>query len=165
MADLHWDDHVAWLLDPALDGWLPGDGVADTTVADWQALLDLVVERGWERTFVVGCFEMALPPAEEVLSWPDGPARPVLSVNPGPGVGAVFRFRRAGRIDLDVDVEQLGGQEGLDVLCGFLAAVGRRLGRAVPTPVEGGGPFLGYDLEADRVRVLWTPPEGVTPAR
>ncbi|MFI9363300.1 hypothetical protein ACIG5E_19930 [Kitasatospora sp. NPDC053057] len=154
MPDLLWDDHVAWLLDPARDGWLPDGYVADTTPADWQAVLDLVVERGWERTFVVGCFEMPLPPAAEVLSWPSGAARPVLSVRPGPGVGVVFRFRSAERIDFDVDLAQLRGQEGLDALCGFLAAVGRRLGRSVPTYAEGGsGPFLGYDCEADRVLV------------
>ncbi|MER7667581.1 hypothetical protein ABTY61_03835 [Kitasatospora sp. NPDC096128] len=154
MAGLSWQDHAGWLRDPGRDGWLPGGGIVDTTVGDWQAVLDLVVERGWERTFVVGCFEVPLPRAEEVLSWPQGgAARPVLSVRPGPEVGVVFRFGRAERIDFDVDVEQLRGQEGLDVLCGFLAAVGRRLGRSVPTDVGGGGPFLGYDLETDRVRV------------
>ncbi|MFF2076065.1 hypothetical protein ACFVXG_15045 [Kitasatospora sp. NPDC058162] len=153
MADLRWEDHAGWLLDPGRDGWLPGGGIAGTTVGDWQALLDLVVERGWERLFLVGCFEMALPSAE-VLSWPRaGAARPVLSVRPGSGVGVVFRFGGAERIDFDVDVEQLRGQEGLDVLCGFLAAVGRRLGRSVPTYAEGTTPFLGYDLAADRVRV------------
>ncbi|MFF4818287.1 hypothetical protein ACFY2K_27305 [Kitasatospora sp. NPDC001309] len=151
---LRWADHAGWLLDPAADGWLPGEGIADTTAADWQALLDLVVERGWERRFLVGCFETALPRAEEVLTWPrGGAARPVLSVRPGPGVGAVFRFGGAERIDLDVDVAQLRDQEGLDVLCGFLATVGRRLGRSVPTYAAGTGPFLGYDRAADRVLV------------
>ncbi|MFI9319235.1 hypothetical protein ACIGXI_05475 [Kitasatospora aureofaciens] len=155
MAELRWDDHARWLLDPGRDGWLPEGWVADTTVADWQAVLDLVVERGWALTFVVGCFEMPLPRAEEVLSWPVGAAaRPVLSVRPGPGIGVVFRFRSAERIDFDVDVAELRGQDGLDVLCGFLAAVGRRLGRSVPTCAEGGGvPFLGYDVGADRVLV------------
>lgn len=154
MAELRWGDHAAWLLDPCRDGWLPDGWVADTTVADWQAVLDLVVERGWARSFVVGCFETALPRAEEVLFRPRGPAQPVLSVRPGPGVGVVFRFRSAQRIDFDVDVAELDGQEGLDALCGFLAAIGRRHGRSVPTWVEGGdAPFLGYDLGADRVLV------------
>ncbi|MGW3042164.1 hypothetical protein ACWC9T_19490 [Kitasatospora sp. NPDC001159] len=152
MTELRWEDHAGWLGDPARDGWLPDLGVEGTTVADWQALLDLVVERGWERTFVVGCFELPWPRAEEVLAGPVGPAYPVLSVRPGPEVGVVFRFGDPGRIDFDVDVERVRGQEGLDVLCAFLAAVGRRLGRSVPTPVDGGGPFLWYDLSADRVR-------------
>ncbi|WBP90425.1 hypothetical protein [Kitasatospora cathayae] len=154
MADLRWDDHAAWLLDPVRDGWLPDGCVADTTTADWQAVLDLVVEQGWALTFVVGCFEVPLPRAEEVLSWPAGSARPVLSVRPGPEVGAVFRFRSAERIDFDVDVDRLRGQEGLDVLCEFLAAVGRRLGRSVPTYAGSGDtPFLQYDRETDRVLV------------
>ncbi|MFD5465785.1 hypothetical protein ACFWIQ_23555 [Kitasatospora sp. NPDC127059] len=153
MTDLRWEDHRGWLLDPERDGWLPGGCVADTAVADWQALLDLVVERGWEHTFVVGCFELPWPRAEEVLSWPSGAACPVSSVRPGPEVGVVFRFGRAERIEFDVDVERLRGQEGLDDVCGFLAAVGRRLGRSVSTDADGDGPFLRYDLAADEVRV------------
>ncbi|MBV2153136.1 hypothetical protein [Kitasatospora sp. SUK 42] len=162
MADLRWDDHAGWLLDPADDeGCLPDLSIADTTVADWQAFLDLVEERGWPYDYVVGCFEMPLPRAETVLSRPPGVVCPILSVRPGSEVGVVFRFHRAERIDFDVYLDQLQGQEGLDVLCGFLAAIGRRLGTSVPTYPEGGctgKPFLGFDVAADRVRV-WTPPD------
>ncbi|MFE5583877.1 hypothetical protein [Kitasatospora sp. NPDC056531] len=158
MADLLWDDHVAWLLDQAGEGWLPDMRIADTTVADWQALLDLVEEQGWAYEFIVGCFALPLPRAETVPFRRAGRVCPVLSVRPSPEVGVIFRFRSDERIDFDIDLGQLQGQEGLDVLCGFLAAIGRRLGRSVPTYSEGDRrvPFLGYDVAADRVRVLWT---------
>lgn len=89
MPDLLWDDRVAWLLDPTGGDHLPDVFIADTTVADWQAVLDLVEERGW-------AFEYA---------------------------------------------------EG---------------GRVLPLFPEGGGtePLLGYDVEADRVRVLRAGPGG-----
>ncbi|MET8627071.1 hypothetical protein ABZW30_25480 [Kitasatospora sp. NPDC004669] len=160
MADLRWDDHVAWLLDPAGEGWLPDVCIADTTVADWQALLDLLEEQDWAHEFIVGCFALPLLRAETVLSWPAGVVCPVLAVRPSPEIGVIFRFRSDAQIDFDIDLGQLHSQEGLDVLCGFLAAIGRRLGTSVPTYFEGDTrvPFLGYDVAADRVRVLWTGP-------
>ncbi|WBP90424.1 hypothetical protein [Kitasatospora cathayae] len=161
MADLLWDDHVAWLLDPSDGGYLPDVYVADTTTADWQALLDLVVEQRWAFEYSEGDTVLPLPRAETVLSRPSGAECPNLRVWPDPEVCAIFRFLGEEEIDFDVDLRELQGQERLDVLCGFLAAIGRRLGKSVPMFYQGDTrePFLGYDVEADRVRVLWTPPE------
>ncbi|MFF2745542.1 hypothetical protein ACFVVA_08365 [Kitasatospora sp. NPDC058048] len=160
MTDLRWDEHVARLLDPTDGGCLAEVFIEDTTVADWQALLDLVEEQGWAYEFIVGCFVLPLPRAEAVLSRPAGARCPVLCVRPAPEVCAVFRFLGAEQIGFDVGLGELQGQEQLDVLCGFLTAIGRRLGRPVPMYVEGdtGAPFLGYDAAADRVRALWAPP-------
>jgi hypothetical protein len=44
---------------------------------------------------------------------------------------------------------------------GFLAAIGRRLGKPVLMDVEGGDgscPVLGFDVEEDRVMMLVEPP-------
>ncbi|MFB7906962.1 hypothetical protein ACFC1T_11075 [Kitasatospora sp. NPDC056076] len=153
---LVWDDHVAWLLDPSGGGHLPDVYVADTTVADWQALLDLVVERGWGFEYAEGRAVLPLPRAEPVLSRPADAECPSLRVWPDPEVCAVFRFLGDEQIDFDVDLRELQGQERLDVLCGFLTAIGRRLGKPVPMYFEGDtrAPFLGYDPEADRVVLL-----------
>ncbi|MBD0695396.1 hypothetical protein [Streptomyces sp. CBMA123] len=161
MGDLRWDEHVAWLLDPSDGGYLPDVYVADTTVADWQALLDLVAERGWAFEYAEGDAVLPLPRAEVVLSRAAGAECPYLRVWPDPGVCAIFRFLADEQIDFDVSLRELQGQERLDILCGFLTAIGRRLGKSVSMYFEGSTrePFLGYDLEADRVRVLWTPPE------
>ncbi|WP_045691906.1 hypothetical protein [Streptomyces rubellomurinus] len=161
MTDLLWDD-VAWLFDPTDGGCLPDVYVADTTVADWQAVLDLVVERGWAYEYTEGDTVRPLPRAETVLARPADAECPNLCVRPSADVCAIFRFLGDEQIDFDVSLWELQGQERLDVLCGFLAAIGRRLGKPVPMYVEGDtrAPFLGYDAEADRVRVLWRPPPG-----
>ncbi|SCE15032.1 hypothetical protein GA0115240_14076 [Streptomyces sp. DvalAA-14] len=78
-----------------------------------------------------------------------------------PDMLAIFRFYAAEEIDFDLDLREIQGQERLDVLCGFLAAIGRRLGKAVLMDSEGGDgsrPALGFDIEADRVVMLIEPP-------
>lgn len=64
------------------------------------------------------------------------------------------------RAVLDVDLRELRGQERLDVLCGFLRAIGQQLGRPVLMDPGGdyGHPVLGFDVEADRVVLLAEPP-------
>ncbi|MFI9161468.1 hypothetical protein [Kitasatospora aureofaciens] len=155
MPDLTWDDRVAWLLDPADGGYLPDVYVADTTVADWQAVLDLFQEQGWAFEYSEGDTVLPLPRAATVLSRPADAECPTLRVWPEPEICAIFRFLSDAEIDFDVDLRELQGQERLDVLCGFLAAIGRRLGRSVPMYFEGDTrePFLGYDVGADRVLV------------
>ncbi|MES9602972.1 MULTISPECIES: hypothetical protein [Actinomadura] len=51
----------------------------------------------------------------------------------------------AEEIDFDVDLRELRGQAGVDVLCRFLTAVGRRLGKPVVMTSEGdhGNPCSG----------------------
>jgi hypothetical protein len=63
------------------------------------------------------------------------------------------------QIDFDVDLRELQGQERLDVLCGFLRAIGRSLGKQVVMTPEGGHAIalLGYDVAADRVVMLAKP--------
>ncbi|MEU9045315.1 MULTISPECIES: hypothetical protein [unclassified Kitasatospora] len=161
MPDLLWDD-VAWLLDPSGGGTLPDVYIANTTAADWQAVLDLVVERGWSYQYSEGRTVLPLPSAATVLSRPADAECPNLCVWPTADVCAIFRFLGDEQIDFDVSLWELQGQERLDVLCGFLAAIGRRLGKSVPMYFEGDtrAPFLGFDAEADRVRVMWKPSDG-----
>ncbi|GAA4983803.1 hypothetical protein [Kitasatospora paranensis] len=161
MADLLWDDQVASLLDPTDGGCLPDVFVEDTTEADWQAVLDLIEERGWAFEYAEGDAVLPLPRAQAVLSRPADAECPSLKAWPDPEVCAIFRFLGGEQIDFDVDLRELQGQARLDVLCGLLSAIGRRLGKSVPLFPEGGGPqpLLGFDIAADRVRVMWTPPE------
>ncbi len=161
MAYLLWDDQVAWLLDPADGGCLPDVFVEETTAADWQVVLDLIEEEGWVFEYAEGDAVLPLPRAEAVLSRPAGAECPSLRVWPYPGVCAIFRFLGDEQIDFDVDLRELQGQERLDVLCGFLTVMGRRLGKSVLLFPEGGGtePLLGFDIAADRVRVMWTQPD------
>lgn len=130
MPDLLWDD-VRNFFDPDLMGALPDVSVADTSVDDWQAVFDLVRSSGWTWEYSEGCVRMPLPSAHEVLSRPTETDTALLKVCPVADVRVNFRPMSVGEIDFDVDLRELQGQEGVDVLCGLLGAIGRRLGRPV----------------------------------
>ncbi|MEH0474897.1 hypothetical protein ACN6K4_003591 [Streptomyces hayashii] len=158
MADLLWDD-VSCFFDPDLMGSLPDVRVPEASVEDWQAVLDLVAERGWTCQYSVGEALLPVPRAEAVLSRPADAECPNLRVWPTADVSAIFRFHADDEVDFDVDLRELQGQERLDVFCGFLREIGRRLGKPVLMDPEGGygHPVLGFDVEADRVVLLTEP--------
>ncbi|MFD3729261.1 hypothetical protein [Streptomyces sp. NPDC058671] len=155
MADLLWDD-VKCFFDPDLTGSLPDARVPDALVVDWQAVLDLVAEKGWKCQHSEGETVLPMPRAEAVLSRPADAECPDLRVWPTAEVLAIFRFHAADEVDFDVDLRELQGQERLDAFCGFLRAIGRRLGKPVLMDPEGdsGHPVIGFDVEADRVVLL-----------
>ncbi|KIF72844.1 hypothetical protein QR77_00110 [Streptomyces sp. 150FB] len=158
MSDLLWDD-VGNFFDPDLMGALPDVRVPDASVEDWQALLDLVTASGWQFQYSVGVVVLPLPRAEAVFSRPADAECADLLVRPVAEVRAIFRFYAAEEIDFDVDLRELRGQERLDVFCGFLRAIGRRLGKPVlmDPETDEGHPVLGFDVEADRVVLLADP--------
>ncbi|MFD0059655.1 hypothetical protein [Streptomyces sp. NPDC056690] len=154
MSELLWDD-VKGLFDPEREGCLPDVWVAGTVVEDWQAVLDLILASDWRSKYSEGDVVMPLPRAEEVLSRPADAECADLRVWPVPDMLAIFRLESADEIGFDVDLRELQGQERLDVLCGFLGAIGRRLGKPVVMTPEGdwgrSHPVLGFDVESDQV--------------
>ncbi|WP_225631090.1 hypothetical protein [Streptomyces solaniscabiei] len=158
MTDLVWDD-VKYVFDPDLIGSLPDVRVPDASVEDWQAVLELVAEKGWKCQYSEGERVLPVPRAEAVLSRSADVECPDLRVWPTADVLAIFRFHAANEVDFDVDLRELQGQARLDVFCGFLREIGRRLGKPVLMDPEGdsGHPVLGFDVEADRVVVLAEP--------
>ena len=161
MPDLLWDD-VKDFFDPDLMGALPDLSVADTSVEDWQAVFELVRSSGWTWEYSEGGVAGPLPLAADVLARPADAETVDLRVWLVPEVLAIFRPGSVDEIDFDVDLRELQGQGGVDVLCGFLGAIGRRLGKPVRMTGEGdwGNPVLGFDPAADRV-VLLADPLGV----
>ncbi|MFI1203452.1 hypothetical protein ACH4VR_29150 [Streptomyces sp. NPDC020883] len=158
MPDLLWDD-VRNFFDPDLMGALPDMCVPDASVADWEAVFDLVRSSGWVWEYSEGGVAGPLPSAAEVLSRPVDADTADLRVWPVPDVLAIFRPLSADEIGFDVDLRELQGQDGVDILCGFLGAIGRRLGKPVVMTGEGdhGNPVLGFDPAADRVVLLADP--------
>jgi hypothetical protein len=159
VADLRWDD-VRGFFDPELVGALPDVLVPGASVADWQALLDLVEERGWEHQYSEGSSVLPVPRAEVVLARPADAEAAQLSVWLTAEILAIFRFYSTDAVDFDVNVRELQGQERLDLFCEFLTAIGRRLGKPVLMDAEGGDgarPVLGYAVERDRVVCLAEP--------
>ncbi|ONF70705.1 hypothetical protein [Amycolatopsis keratiniphila] len=159
MADLRWDE-VRSFFDPDLMGAFPDVFVPDTSAEDWQRVFDLVEARGWQREFRQGGLTLPLSSAAEgLLRGPDAELVE-LRVCPVPGVLAIFRLTTAEEIDFDVDLRELPGQAGVDILCGFLTDIGRELGKPVLMTPEGGSPdhaVLGFDPEHDRVVLLAAP--------
>jgi len=156
MADLLWDE-VKNFFNPNLMGTLPDIYVLGTSAEDWQALFDLVQTRAWEWQYFEGDTVLPLPPAAFVLARPTDAELAELRVRPAPGVLAIFRIRSADEIEFDVDLRELRGQEGVDILCDLLAAIGRELGKPVGMTIEGGSssyPVLGFDPILDRTVML-----------
>ncbi|MFF9020271.1 hypothetical protein [Streptomyces eurythermus] len=158
MADLLWDD-VKCFFDLDVMGSLPDVRVPDASVEGWQSVLDLIAEKGWKCQYSEGDMALPVPRAEAVLSRPADAECPELRVWPTADVLAIFRFYADDEVDFDVDSRELQGQDRLDVFCGFLREVGRRLGKPVLMDPEGddGRPVLGFDVEADRVVLLADP--------
>nr|WP_203721781.1 hypothetical protein [Streptomyces coelicoflavus] len=140
-------------------GSLPDVRVPDASAEDWQAVLDLVAEKGWKRQYSEGGTVLPVPRVEAVLSRPAGAEYLDLRVWPTPDVLAIFRFHVADEVDFDVVLRELQGEDRLDVFCGFLREIGRRLGKPVLMDPQGndGHPVLGFDVEAERVVVLADP--------
>jgi hypothetical protein len=162
MPDLRWDD-VKTLLDPDIVGALPDVVVPGTSVDDWQTLFNLIKSREWQCRYSEGAAELPLPPAATVLARPVDAETADLRVWPVPGVLAIFRVMSAGDIDFDLDLRELQGQAGVDVLCDFLTEIGRELGKPVTMMSEGGSmahPLLGFDPALDRVVTLADPSFG-----
>lgn len=163
MSRLSWED-AKGLFDLGTEGYLPDVWITGTTVEDWQAVIDLIAASGWRSEYSEGGVVTPQPRAQEVLSRPADAECADLRVWPAPDVLAIFRFRSADEIGFDVDLRELQGQERLDVLCGFLRAIGRRLRKPVVMTPEGdtdrNHPVLRFDVDSDQVVLLEQPRVG-----
>jgi len=150
VPDLLWDDVREWF-EP--DGSLLDAYVLDTTAADWQAFVDLVRTKGWWFTYSEDGRPGRLPGRVEDVLARRGETAVLLQIRPVPEILVNAHFFTDEEIEVDFSREELQGQERLDVLCGFLRAVGRRLGRPVVLTPENASedPLIGYDVTTDRV--------------
>lgn len=158
MSDLLWDD-VRNFFDPELMGALPDLWVPGTSVEDWQTVFDLVRSSGWTWKFTEGGVARALPTAMEVLTRSADAELATLHVQPVPGLVVAFHPMPAADVDFDVDLRELQGQRGVDILCDFLCVIGRALAKPVYLAAEGdwGHPVLGFEPASDRVMLLANP--------
>ncbi|GAB2560212.1 hypothetical protein [Nocardia heshunensis] len=152
---MQWCD-VEELFDPDMMGSLPDVYVQEASVEDWQAVFDLIRSQGWAWEYREGDRKQELPAAAEVLSRPDDAECVTLQVWPVPNVQIIFRPRPG---EIDFDLRELQSQAGVDILCDFLHAIGRRLGKPVLMCSEFDSfssrfLVLGFDPGADRVVLL-----------
>lgn len=155
VPDLRWEDVQEWF-DPETNGVLPDVRVRATTVADWQAVVDLVRSRGWAYEYSEDGQVGRIPGRVQDMFSRGAEANVMLKVWPAPEVLAIFRLWSADHVDFDVDLRELQGQERLDVLCGLLRAIGRRLAKPVWLSPEGfeTSPVVSYQVDVDRVVAL-----------
>jgi hypothetical protein len=145
-----WDD-VSELF--VADGSLLDAYVFDTTVAEWQAFVDLVRSRGWWFEYLEDNHPRRLPDRVDVVLERRADRAVLLRVKPGPEMWVHVHFFTAEEIEVDFSPDELQGQDRLDVVCGFLRAVGRRLGRPMVLTPENmpDRSLIGYDVATDRV--------------
>ncbi|MFI0724364.1 hypothetical protein [Streptomyces sp. NPDC021224] len=161
MPDLLWED-VTDIFAPELMGALPDGCVSGASVEDWQSVFDLVRSCGWAWEYSTDGAVGPLPSAAEALTHHADAVLAELHVWPVPDVLVIFRPMSTEEIDFDVDLRELQGQEGVNVLCQFLTTLGRHLGKSVVMTAEGdyGNPVLGFDPAADRVVLMAAPAVG-----
>ncbi|GAA4425449.1 hypothetical protein GCM10023148_28280 [Actinokineospora soli] len=151
MPDLAWDE-VSRFFEPD-DGMLLDAYVFGTTVADWQAFIDLVRSAGWWFDYQEDGRPKPLPDRVEDVLERCGDVAALLRIRPSSEVWAHVHFFEVEEIEVDFAPQELQGQERLDVVCGFLRAVGRALGKPMVLTPENGRelPLIGYDVVIDRV--------------
>ncbi|MGW5050355.1 hypothetical protein [Actinokineospora sp. NPDC004072] len=159
MSDLRWDE-VKPFFDPYSMGALPDVYVQDTSAQDWHTVFDLIEARGWRCELHQGDEVLPLSAAPAVLARQRGDDAVALKVWPVPRLLAIFRLMHPSMIDFDIDLRELQGQGGVDVLCAFLTEIGRAVGKPVVMTSEMGcleHPVLGFDPVSDRVVLMADP--------
>ena len=136
-------------LELALEPSLPNGVVRNTSVDDWQRLLDLIRRRGWRAEWSGGGGWSVPPSAAEMFAEEE---RHALKIWPVTGLQVnLFPFGQDS-IDFDLDSRELAGP-GLDDCVDFVREVGRSIGKVVELSHEGDESlvFLRYDPNADQL--------------
>jgi hypothetical protein len=123
--------------------WAEDDGavfdifVTDTTLEDWQAVMDAVRARSWPMTYEVDAVSAEMPPAVEEIFALAQKATILWSVIVAPGVAINCHFFSSDEIEFDFQPREIVSDERLAALLGFITHVGRALGRLVGVTIEG----------------------------
>jgi hypothetical protein len=144
--------------------WAEDDGalfdifVTDTTPNDWQVVVDAVREMNWPTAYTVDGVAAEMPPeVEDIFAARRADATLLWSIEPGAGVTINCHFFYPGEIEFDFCSREIVSDQALAALLGFIAHVGRALGRLAGVTVEGDHdprPATGhlyYDPQSDAV--------------
>ncbi|WP_446223308.1 hypothetical protein ACTWPB_27050 [Nocardia sp. IBHARD005] len=149
--DIRWNNIHQYLNSDAF-GYLPDVTITDTSEADWGSLLALIAASTWDSEFIHGSSADSWPTATEFLDTSDDLTREV-RVHPSPDILVIVRPFAPSWIEFDLDGREILDQARLDVVCDFVAAVGRHLVKPTVLTLElaAGLPVFGYEPRADRV--------------
>ena len=155
MPDVEWSE-VCDAFSPEEVGSLPDARVEDSSVADWQAVFDLVSAgtRRWDYR-EAGRVVESLPAAAELFTCPQRMLDASLRVWLTEELYVIFWFLEAGQVDFDVNVAAVRDQRQLDALCAWLRILGQQLRKSVVMAEESepSSVMLTYDVASDRVVV------------
>lgn len=148
MCDLAWDEVSRDFIG---DGSLVDVCVLGTDITDWQQTIDLVREQDWWSQFEEDGEVGALPTNVEAIFGRHHDHSELLRLRLG-RLNANCHFFDTSEIEFDLDPGEFRDQSDLDLLCSFMRAVGRRLGRAVVVTPENMHEviLLKYDNDQDQ---------------
>ena len=123
--------------------WAADDGavfdifVTNTTLEEWQVVVDAVRETTWPMTYEVDAVPAEMPQTVEEIFAHAQTATILWSVSVATGVAINCHFFSSDEIEFDFQPRDIVSDERLAALLGFIAHVGRALGRLVGVTVEG----------------------------
>ncbi|MFD0482796.1 hypothetical protein ACFQ46_09345 [Kineococcus sp. GCM10028916] len=155
MPDVEWNE-VCEAFSPKEVGDLPDAWVEGGSVADWQAVFDLVSAGTlrWEYREAGRPVE-SLPAAAELFTSSQRMLDASLQVWLTEELHVIFWFLETGQVNFDVNVAAVRDQGQLDALCAWLRTLGQQLRKPVIMAEEGAPSMvmLTYDVASDRVVV------------
>ena len=158
MGELAWED--------VKEDWVPDGGLVDiyvfeTTLADWQRVVDVLRATGWPTEFSVGDKRDMPAAVDDIFELlPDH--SPTWRLWPHPDVLVNCFFFSEAEIEFDVSPDEIVGEAEFDAVCDLVLAVGRTLGKRVDVTGEStpSTVFMRYEPETDQlVRVQPEPPK------
>lgn len=148
MNDLSWDEISPHFV---ANGSLVDVYVFDATISDWQQTIDLVREQDWWSQFEDGGVVRPLPTSVQAIFARHREHAELLRLRLG-HLEANCHFFDTTEIEFDLDPREFRDQSDLDMLCSFMRALGRRLGKSVVLTPENTRDvvLVGYDHDLDR---------------
>jgi hypothetical protein len=146
---LTWNDVAEWLAPDcsSLEAY-----VLDANETDWQRAIDLVRSRGWRFDYTLEERSLPLPQQVAEIFARTSEAIVTMRIWPAPDLRVNTHFLSEDAVEFDFDRDDLQGQHQLDLLCGFMRALGRHLGKPVRLTPEGSPqhPLIIYSPTEDR---------------
>ncbi len=144
-----WNDDPGALLDAY---------VAGTTIEEWQRAIDTLRALGWPCSYTEDGDVVPMP-ANACALFTHAKERACLwQIRPLETLRINSHFFVEDEIEFDLDPREIGDEQHLEVVRGFLGTLGRALHKPVGLCIEGGPPRcpddLRYEPETDTVLIV-----------
>ena len=133
--------------------------VPDTRIGDWQKFIDYIRTSSLPYEYFNGERKSALPDKVDAVLAKVPEMTHLLSIRIS-GLDANCHFFDEEEIELDVDPRQMGGP-GLHTVVGFMAQLGKLLGKDVQLSGEGthNRPLITYQHRSQQLEMSWRNPD------